>query len=107
MVLRGVFTCEQEDVDHLFNSGSMLQHHPEAWEAYVNHIHETAADEDELIEDKRCYLNAYYKRLTCGDKAKAAAAAAAVTGYELNLIKNEKDMTFINSILDKPEMLIP
>lgn len=107
MVLRGVFTCDQEDVDHLFNSGSMLQHHPEAWEAYVKHIEDTATSPEALEEDRRCLLAAYYRRLTCGDVAVACAAAKAITGYELCLIKNERDEDFINSILSENEKLIP
>lgn len=107
LVLRGVFTCEQEDVDHLFNSGSMEQHHPEAWEAYVQHIVDTAESPEALKEDQRCYMSAYYRRLTCGDAKRAAAAAASVTGYELGLIKNHRDEAFIQSILQDPEKLIP
>lgn len=107
LVLRGVFTCDQEDVDHLFNSGSMLQHHPEAWEAYVKHIEDTAPTPEALEEDRRCLLGAYYKRLTSGDVAVATAAAKALTGYELLLIKNERDEAFIESVLSENEKLIP
>lgn len=107
LVLRGVFTCEQEDVDHLFNSGSMEQHHPEAWEQYVKHIVDTAPSPEALVEDRRCYMAAYYRRLTSRDQASAAAAAAAVTGYELSLIKNAMDPAFSESILSQPDKLIP
>jgi len=107
LVLRGVFTGDQEDVDHLFNSGSMEQHHPEAWEAYTKHIIDTAESPEALKEDQRCYMAGYYRRLTSGDASKAAAAAAAVTGYELLLIKNERDDAFINRVLEDPLALIP
>merc|ERR1711862_168863 len=89
LVLRGVFTGEQSDIDHLFNSGGMMQHHPEAWEAFANHIADTASSPQEATREAQHILAAYYRRLTSGDAKVAEEAAKAFTRYELTIIKNE------------------
>lgn len=107
MVLRGVFTGEQCDIDHIFNAGSVADYHPEAWEKYKAHIVDSAPSEAARAEDERCLLAAYYRRLISGDDDTAGAAARAFTEYELTLIKNHKDETLIASFLAAPEKLIP
>lgn len=107
LVLRGVFTGEQADVDYLFNDGQMTQFHPEAWEAYEGHILDTAASAQEAREDARHLLAAYYRRLTSGDPARAGAAAAAFSTYELSIIKNHTPHEMIEEFLADPRKLIP
>jgi len=107
LVLRGVFTGEQSDIDYLFNDGGMLAHHPEAWVAYTKHLSDTAADPASAAEDARHPLAAYYRRLTSNDSAVASAAAAAFATYELTLIKNQPPHEWIKEYCADPQKLIP
>merc|ERR1712107_582893 len=86
LVLRGVFTGEQEDIDHAFNGG-MIQHCPEAWEDFAKHITDTSSSPEEAKRESQHILAAYYRRLTSGDDRKASEAAKAFTRFELTVIK--------------------
>jgi len=107
LVLRGVFTGEQEDIDYLFNDGGMMQFQPEAWEAFAGHIVESAPNPTAAAEDARHILAAYYKRLTSEDEAVKNAAAAAFTRYELSIVKNTVPEQMIADYLAEPKLLIP
>lgn len=106
LVLRGVFLGDQCDIDHAFNGG-LAQHHPEAWEAFAEYIKDTAASPEEATRESEHILGAYYKRLTCGDKVKAAEAAKAFTRYELTVIKNNTPEEMIQEFCASPHLLIP
>merc|ERR1712113_1004723 len=107
LVLRGVFTGEQSDIDHAFNSGGMAQHHPEAWEAFAKHITDSASSPQEAARESQHILGAYYKRLTSGDERQANDAAKAFTRYELTVIKNETPESMIQHYLEDPKVLVP
>lgn len=107
LVLRGVFTGEQSDIDHAFNNGGMAQHHPEAWEAFAKHISDTASNPEEAAREAEHILAAYYRRLISGDKAAAREAAKAFARYELTVIKNETPKAMIEHYLADPTVLVP
>jgi len=107
LVLRGIFTGEQSDIDHAFNSGTMAQHHPEAWEAFAGHIAATASSPEEAARESEHILAAYYRRLISGDQKRAEEAAKAFARYELTVIKNETPKEMIDGILADPNILIP
>eukprot|EP00927_Polykrikos_kofoidii_P083037 TRINITY_DN8412_c0_g1_i2.p1 TRINITY_DN8412_c0_g1~~TRINITY_DN8412_c0_g1_i2.p1 ORF type:complete len:391 (-),score=49.99 TRINITY_DN8412_c0_g1_i2:150-1202(-) len=106
LFLRGVFTGEQDDINHAFNGG-MEDHHPEAWEAFAKHITETASDQAEAERESKHILAGYYKRLTSGDAEKAAAAAREFVRYEITVVKNDTPKEMIDGYLSNPLKLIP
>lgn len=106
LILRGVFTGDQSDIDHAFNGG-MAQHHPEAWEAFSKHIADTASSPEEAAREADHILAAYYKRLTSGDATKANEAAKAFTRFELTVIKNETPKEMIDDFCANPGLLVP
>jgi len=107
LVLRGVFTGEQSDIDHAFNNGGVAQHHPEAWEAFTQHIADTASSPEEAARESQHILAAYYRRLTSTDEKTSRDAAKAFTRYELTIIKNETPQAMIDEFCAKPEVLVP
>merc|ERR1712113_605015 len=107
LILRGVFTGEQSDIDHAFNSGGMAQHHPEAWEAFAKHITDSASSPEEAARESQHILGAYYKRLTSGDEKQANEAAKAFTRYELTVIKNNTPQEMIDDFCADPNLLVP
>lgn len=107
MVLRGVFTGSEDDIDYLFNNGGMLQFHPEAWERYIQHLRDSAPNAAALEEDLRHPLAAYYRRLKSGDDTKAKNAALEFSIYELSIIKNVTPQEFIDEFCNNPALLIP
>ncbi len=76
LVLRGVFTARQREIDWLYGDGARHLY-PEAHAAFLNHL---APDERGDV------IGAYYQRLTCGDDTIELAAAAAWCGYESKLL---------------------
>eukprot|EP00928_Gymnodinium_smaydae_P080055 TRINITY_DN63859_c0_g1_i1.p1 TRINITY_DN63859_c0_g1~~TRINITY_DN63859_c0_g1_i1.p1 ORF type:complete len:344 (-),score=89.85 TRINITY_DN63859_c0_g1_i1:115-1146(-) len=107
LVLRGVFTGEQSDIDHAFNSGSMMQHHPEAWEDFAGHIKETASSPEEAARESEHILAAYNRRLNSSDRNVQYAAAKAFTRYELTVIKNDTPKAMIEDFCNTPSLLVP
>jgi proline iminopeptidase len=67
MVLRGVFTARQSELDWLYRSGASHVF-PEAWARFAEFIPE---------EERRDLVRAYHTRLTSGDAATETAAARA------------------------------
>lgn len=76
LVLRGVFTARQREVDWLYADGARHLF-PEAHAAFTNFI---PADERADI------VRAYHRRLTCGDEETELAAAAHWCAYEAKLL---------------------
>jgi len=76
LVLRGVFTARQREIDWLYGDGARHLY-PEAHDAFLSHL--PPAERGDVI-------GAYYRRLTCGDEAVELAAAAAWCGYESQLL---------------------
>ncbi len=76
LVLRGVFTARQREIDWLYGDGARHLF-PEAHELFENYIPE--AERSDLI-------GAYHKRLTCGDEATEQAAAAQWCAFEGKLL---------------------
>ncbi len=71
MILRGIFLCEQYEVDwFLYGMGNLF---PEAWDQFQSLIPE--AEQDDL-------LKAYYKRLTSDNEADQIDAAICWSLYE-------------------------
>lgn len=76
LVLRGVFTARQREIDWLYRDGARHLY-PEAYAAFVNQL---------PPEEQGDVIGAYYRRLTCGDEAVECAAAAAWCAYESQLL---------------------
>ena len=91
LVLRGVFLFTPGEIDYLFQNGTSGDHHPEAWEGYVDHIRLDPNGDWET--EKENLLGAYYKRLCCDDQPRAEAAAKAFVRYELSISKTFPDPT--------------
>lgn len=71
MILRGIFLCEQPEIDWFMNG--MQAVFPEAWEQFAGHIPE---------DERGDLLEAYYKRLTGADEAAQQTAAIHWALYE-------------------------
>jgi len=74
LVMRGIFLMKKEELDFFFQHGTSMIF-PDAYKSYSEHIPE--AERGSLIE-------AYYKRLTSGDKATREAAAKYWTTWEMS-----------------------
>lgn len=72
LVLRGIFLCEQTELDWLYRYGAS-ELYPEEWSAFRNFIPE--GERDDLV-------SAYYRRLTSPDQAIQLAAAKAWSRWE-------------------------
>jgi proline iminopeptidase len=72
LILRGIFTCRQTELDWLYRYGAS-ELFPEEWERFVGHIPEDERDD---------LLAAYTRRLTCDDKPVRLAAARAWSRWE-------------------------
>lgn len=71
MVLRGIFLCEQEEIDwFLYGMKTIF---PEAWEQFAGFLPE---------EDQRDLLNSYYRRLTGNNAEEKLEAAIRWSLYE-------------------------
>lgn len=73
MVLRGVFTARQAELQWLYKKGGASSLFPDAWDGFTALI--PAWERDNL-------LAAYHARLTCGDAMAEAAAALAWCQWE-------------------------
>ena len=76
MVLRGVFTARQSEVDWLYKFGAS-QIHPEAWARFAGHI--PADERGDLV-------GAYHRRLTGPDEQARRAATRAWCSWESELL---------------------
>lgn len=76
LVLRGVFTARQREVDWLYGDGARHLF-PEAYAAFADFI--PADERDDLVR-------AYHQRLTSGDEYVELAAAAHWCAYEAKLL---------------------
>ena len=76
LVLRGVFTARQREVDWLYGNGARHLY-PEAHAAFAGFIPE--AERGDLVR-------AYHQRLTCGDEEMELSAAAHWCAYEAKLL---------------------
>jgi proline iminopeptidase len=72
LVLRGIFTCQQIELDWLYQYGAS-ELFPEEWDRFVGHIPEG---------ERGDLLAAYTRRLTSGDKGERLAAARAWSRWE-------------------------
>lgn len=72
LVLRGIFLCEQTELDWLYKYGAS-ELFPEEWDAFNAHVPE---------HERGDLLAAYSKRLTGEDKAERLAAAKAWSRWE-------------------------
>jgi proline iminopeptidase len=72
MVLRGIFLLRKQDIDWFYQRGASAIY-PDAWEPYEAAI---------PPEERKDYLDAYYRRLTSPDKATQLAAARAWSVWE-------------------------
>ncbi len=72
LVLRGIFTLRQAEVDWFYQEGANWIY-PDSWEGFINAIPEEERDD---------LMSAYYKRLTGTDKAEQLAAARAWSIWE-------------------------
>ncbi|MDB5764183.1 MAG: proline iminopeptidase [Herminiimonas sp.] len=79
LVLRGVFTARQAELDWLYRGGASFLF-PEAWDRFLAPIPE--CERSDLIA-------AYHARLTCGDPLVEAAAAQAWCAWEEELMTLE------------------
>jgi proline iminopeptidase len=77
LILRGVFTFEQYEVDWLYRPGGASQVYPDKWEAFL----------EPIPEDERTDLvAAYAKRLDDPDEAVRLAAAKAWSRWEAEVV---------------------
>jgi proline iminopeptidase len=76
LVLRGVFTARQREIDWLYGDGARHMY-PEAHAAFMNHLSQ---------DERGDVIGAFYRRLTCGNEAVELLAAAAWCGYESQLL---------------------
>lgn len=76
LVLRGVFTARQREVDWLYGDGARHLF-PEAHAAWLAHL---------PLADRADPVQAYHRLLTCGHESVESAAAAAWCGYEARLL---------------------
>ncbi len=76
LVLRGVFTARQREIDWLYGDGARHLF-PEARELFEKYIPES---------ERGDLIGAYHKRLTCGDEATEQAAAAQWCAFEGKLL---------------------
>ena len=72
LVLRGVFTARQREIDWLYGDGARHMF-PEAHEAFLGFLPE---------EERADPIASYHRRLTCGDMTTEYEAAAAWCAYE-------------------------
>lgn len=72
LVLRGIFTLRQSELDWFYQFGAS-EVHPEKWEDFVRPIPE---------EERGDLRTAYRQRLTCGDEATRLTAAQAWSRWE-------------------------
>ena len=71
--LRGIFLLRKQEIDWFYQRGASVLY-PDAWEPYLSHIPEL---------ERGDLLAAYYHRLTSGDPAVRALAAAKIwSGWE-------------------------
>ncbi|MFK7927703.1 MAG: alpha/beta fold hydrolase [Myxococcota bacterium] len=102
LLLRGIFTFLQDEVDHLFRSGSTAQHFPDVWAEYqdfvLNHPKMQPHPPADLIEGYRILLE---------DPTTRDEAATAFVAYELALSKAHRDAPSIQAALANPSRLIP
>lgn len=85
MILRGIFLCEQYEIDWFLYG--MKKFFPAAWEQFADHLPE---------EERGDLLEGYYKRLTSGDPKQELAAAIHWSLYEgacSSLIPNYETIT--------------
>ncbi len=76
LILRGVFTARQCEVDWLYKQGASALF-PESWEKFLTHI--PAVERDDLV-------TAYHRRLTGADLSARAEAARAWCAWESDLL---------------------
>jgi proline iminopeptidase len=77
LVLRGVFTAQQQEIDWLYRSAGAAKLFPEAWHAFATALGPLAGDD---------LLQAYAARLNDADPARQQAAAMAWCQWERGLI---------------------
>lgn len=102
LLLRGIFTFLDDEVESLFQSGRVADHYPEAWAAYTGHIRETSED---WAREQHNLLGAYRKRLL--DDAQRMAAARAFVTFELSISHLHLNEARIASVMETPEVLVP
>ncbi|MEZ5213173.1 prolyl aminopeptidase [Gordonia sp. PP30] len=73
LVLRGIFLLRRSEIDWYYNGGA-AHLFPDVWESYLAPVPEDERDGD--------LVAAYHRILTGSDRAAAARAAAAWTGWE-------------------------
>ncbi|XP_037031164.1 probable proline iminopeptidase isoform X2 [Bradysia coprophila] len=91
MILRGIFTLRDEEIQFFYQSGSSYIF-PDVWEKYVAPIPEN---------ERNDFVSAYYKRLTGNDEAERLRCAKAWSTWEMatsqlkvnpeNLLRAEDD----------------
>jgi len=77
LVLRGIFTFRQSELDWLYNEHGAPQIFPDKWEEFVALIPEAERDD---------YVAAYHRRLTSDDPAVQLAAAKAWSKWEAETV---------------------
>jgi proline iminopeptidase len=102
LLLRGIFTFLADEVDGLFRNGATADHHPDAWEAYRDFIHDHPQfggnPPSDLLEGYRVLLEQPETR---------DDAAAAFVGYEMVMSKAVRNHDAIAETLATPSRLIP
>lgn len=77
LILRGIFMLRQKEIQWFYQEGANYIF-PDGWEAYLKPI---------PPEERHDLLNAYYKRLTSGDRATRQEAAKAWSIWEASTSK--------------------
>lgn len=102
LLLRGIFTFLNDEVESLFQSGRVADHYPEAWAAYTGYIRESSQD---WAREQSNLLGAYRTRLL--DDAQRMDAARAFVNYELSISHLHLNEERIASVMQTPEVLVP
>ncbi|MEN0062340.1 MAG: prolyl aminopeptidase [Myxococcota bacterium] len=98
LVLRGIFTFEQDEIDGLFRNGRTADHYPAEWERYLDFAQTHRPSESDPV---RAYLS------MLEDDGLREPAAQEFVRYELSISKVHLDVDDMEKRLANPSAFMP